>query len=688
MRRLVVPALLLAVLSAVPALAAPTCPDPVTQPACGNRVVAEPLLSATFLQYESEIWPVLDAIEALAPDLVEVYTLAELTGEEEHKSVGGRPIPIVRVTDEAATGAKRKVVLSLSIHGTEPAGREGGTRYLEDLARWWTTDKERALYTGDTSFPLSTVMAQTEVWFGYPNPDGWAAGDLVTDRVTFQRGNDNAADLNREFPTLGWTNTEATPMSEPEAQGWVDFVTSLGPISTSSDIHGELTSANDAFSDLMWPAGEWSPDFQARELSIGRNVVRSIERKFEEDGVVLGDLTGATDTMSPAAVATGYDVVGYDDGGFMGDWLTQKTGAVDIDAENFLSHVAPGNVWFGPLEQAHVAATRGIIEGVIVESMITDTIRAQLNLGEVAYVFDPRRVTSADGIGDEPAKPYDVSRMDYFRDLAADAGVPVTPLDSADVASGAADLGAYDTIVLADVAMPPDRLGRAVAEAPYKRALQAFVDGGGQLVVTDGAMPALRYFGFTGEDLVTADTNAGHIVFGERTHPWEEELEPTASQTYYEVPLGFPPLGAAPHHGIATDVWEEAGGTTVGTVTGGGTSDTSFTALGELPVGKGKVSIFGALLPTPTEDWEHAEGLVSYGVTIAGGQVFHSMLSYRRPGATTDPGTDTDPDDDTDPGTTPPREPAIPTTGFADEVPLLAVLTVLAATGVRRRLRR
>ena len=691
MRRIVVPAALLSLAAGVlaPATAAPICTGDVPHEACGGRVVPEPLLTATFLQYGSEVMPALAEIEELAPDLVEVSMLHELTGNDDHKSVGGRDIPVVRVTDESVPSAgKRKVVFSLSVHGTEPAGREGGIRYLEDLARWWAADdKDRELFTGDTAFPLGEVMAKTEVWLGFTNPDGWAGGDLGGDSVVFQRGNDNGEDLNREFPTLGWTNVDATPMSEPEAQGWVEFVESLGPISTSSDIHGELTSANDAFSDLMWPAGQWAPHFQARELSIGRNVVRSIQRKFEEDGVVLGDLTGATDTMSPAAVATGYDVVGYDDGGFMGDWLTQKTGAVDIDAENFLSHLAPGNVWFGPLEQAHVAAVRGIIEGVIVESMITDGIKAQLDLGKVAYVLDPRRVTSADGTGDEPAKPYDVSRMDYFRDLARDAGVPVTPVDPADVASGAVDLTAYDTLVVADVLLPPDRLGRTVSPSTYGRALRAFADGGGQLVLTDGAIEGLRHFGFSGEDLQSADTNAGHVDFGTRDHAWEEELEPTASQTYYEVPLGFPPLASAPHHGITSSAWEEAGGVTVGTVTPGGEGATAFTALGEMPSGEGKVSIFGALLPTPTEGWEHAEGLVAYGVTIAGGQVFHEMLSYRRPGST-------------GPGTTPPTggdgtakppgggTPRIPTTGLADEVPLLALLTAFAAAGVRRRARR
>jgi hypothetical protein len=90
------------------------------------------------------------------------------------------------------------------------------------------------------------------------------------------------------------------------------------------------------------------------------------------------------------------------------------------------------------------------------------------------------------------------------------------------------------------------------------------------------------------------------------------------------VPLGFSPQSEAPHYGVATAEWTRLKGTTVGTVN-------DYTALGSIPFGKGRVSIFGAVLPTPTEENDHVEGLVNYGVTIAGGQVLHSILSYRRP---------------------------------------------------------
>ena len=672
--------------------AAPTCTGTVPQAACGNRVVPEPLLSATFLQWE-EAFPALEAIEAIAPDVVEVYTLAEAVGDPAAVSAGGLDIPVIRLTDENAKGAKKKVAISLSVHGQETAGREGGVRYIEDIARWWAGDKERELYAGDKAVPLAQVMARTETWICLCNPDGWNTMDVGGQALT-ARGNANGTDLNREFPTMGWPNLDATPMSDREAIYWVKLLRSrAGKLATATDIHGELTSANNAFADLMWPAGQWSPLHQAKELQLGEDAIKTIERKFEEDGVVIGAAAEAAGVMRPSVAATGYDVVGYDDGGFMGDWFTQELGAVEIDAEAFLSHIAPGNIWLGPLEQAHVAGVRGLMEAVIVEALFVDEVKADLDLGRVAYIFTPTRIK---GAKTAEAKAYDASQLDYFKDLARDAGVAVTPIDPADVASGKVKLAAFDSVVAADLTFPADRLGRKYDEEAYVRALDAFATSGGQLVLTDKAVQLLSRMGFPEDDAIQrAQTNAGHINFGTRDHEWEGKLVETANQTYYEVPIGFAPTAQAPHYGVLRETWEAAGGVTVGTVgpddDGADTADDDFTALGELPRGSGKISIFGAVLPTPTNENEPLFGLASYGVTIAGGQVLHEMLSYKRSGAPAPaPAPAPGP---ADPAPAPPTPPAprpapLPATGadFAT-TGLLALLALTAAAAVRRRRR-
>ena len=664
--RLLVSLLALALVAALPLAgqAAPTCPEPATQPACGNRVIAPPLQSVSFVQYATEYLPALEAIEKIAPGVIEVEMLGDLIGRPELRSQGGRQIPIVRLTDESVTTPKRQVAISLSVHGNESAGREGGLRYIEDIARWHTNPatKDRLLYSGDAGVPLSQVLAETEIWIGIVNVDGWAGGDIGGTGGTFSRGNARGVDLNREFPTIGWTKRSATPLSEPESQGWDALVSGLDNLTTATDIHGELTSANNAFSDLMYPAGQWSPRRQAQELQFAKNMVRTVERKFAEEGVVLQDvfdLQGDDRQMKPAEFATAYDVVGYDDSGFMGDYFVSK-GAVEMDVENFLSHMAPGNVWIPALEQAHVAAVKGNMESTIVESMITHQVQSSLDLGRIAYIDDPARVTSTDGLGFEPEagedpKPYDVSRLQYFVDLAketaaaapatAPAPAPtkgkgkkpkptaptapasnITPLAAADVAT--TDLSVYDSIVVADMTVPADTQGRAVDAAAYTAALQRFAAEGGQLVLTDSAAQLVPQLTSIPADAVkTGKTNAGHIDFGTLNHPWEADLTPTASQTYYEVPLGYTATNQAPHWGILQTAWESAGGTTVGTVTAGGST---FSALGELPVGAGSIVVYGAILPTQTEANPHLYGLADYGVTVAGGQVLHKILGARR----------------------------------------------------------
>jgi hypothetical protein len=238
-------------------------------------------------------------------------------------------------------------------------------------------------------------------------------------------------------------------------------------------------------------------------------------------------------------------------------------------------------------------------------------------------------------------------------------------------------LSSYDSLVLSDVEVPRDTKGRPVNRTAYVKALRAFAAAGGQLVLTDAAVNLLDDLGVLSEkDLTLQRTNAGHVDFVEGDHPLKKGLFGTPSQTYYEVPLGFPATNAAPHYGVTRTVWEGKGGTTVGTV---GES----TVLGEMPLEKGKILAFGAILPQPVEvlekgDTPHPEGLAAYGVTIAGGQVLHNALSYRRSGT---------------PRTTPGAGPSagegaaegpLAATGPGTALPLLALLVVLVGLAARR----
>ncbi len=695
---------------AAPAAAAPTCAA-APEAACGGRVVAEPELSTTFHQFDGPLESVetsLEAIEAIAPRYLEVMTMAEATGNPSHQSFGERPLWVVRITDEQAPRAgKAQAAVSLSVHGLESAGREGGLRYVEDIARWSIDEPERELYAGDTGVPFSEVMRRTETWIGFTNSDGWAAGDLDTDATDgpgFKRGNDNGGkDLNRDYATVGWYNHgggRGLAESEPETRAWTTLVKSLPNLKTSADIHGELTTPNDAFSDLIIPAGQWTPKRQDQVNQLSLNMIGTVERKFEEQGVVLDDVFGplpedGATPRRPANVAAAYDIVGYDDSGFMGDWFSQTQDSVHMDVENFLSNLVPNNVYNPLVEQAHVAAVRGNIEATIVEALLTDAVEPTADYGRIAYVDDPLRTSSDPKVQDgnpgagagleegETQTPYDVSRLDYFPVLKEAFGATVDKVSARTIASGKS-LSAYDTLVVTDMETPYG--GPAVDRARYVTALDAFARAGGQLLLTDRALGLLDDLGVVAKEALTVNrTDAGHVDFVEPLgdHPYEQGLVGKPSQTFYEVMLGYPSRVSTPNHGIERAAWEAAGGTTVATV-GEQDGESVNTALGHLDRGKGRLTVFGAILPQAVErlgdvETPHPQGLASYAVTITGGQVLDNVLAYRGQ-ARTGPGAG----GRAQPAV-PPARMQLPATGPLGLVPVGALVLLGGAAAVRRR---
>jgi hypothetical protein len=697
---------LLALALAAPALAAPTCTI-VPTAACGGRVIAEPELSTSFHQFDGlseSLGGSLEAIEKISPRYLEVMTMAEATGNPAHKSFSGLPLWVVRVTDEQVPRkGKAQVAVSLSVHGLEAAGREGGIRYIEDLARWGAAEPTKLLYSGDTGVPFAEVMRRTETWIAFTNSDGWNAGDLdSTSGPGFERGNENGGkDLNRDFATVGWYNRgdgRGIAESEPEIQGWTALVRSFPNLKTSADIHGELTTPNDAFSDLIIPAGQWTPKRQDQVNQLSLNMIRTVERKFEEEGVVLADVLALLPVAGeiprrPANVAASYDIVGYDDSGFMGDWFSQRQDSVHMDVENFLSNLAPNNAFVPAVEQAHVAAVRGNIESTIVESLITDAVKPVADYGRIAYIDDPLRTSSdpkvrdgvpgtgADVEAGEKQVPYDVSRLDYFPELAKAFGTDIEAVTAEQVAAGGS-LTAYDTVVVTDMVMPRDTTAKAGA---YLAALDAFANGGGQLLLTDRALQIVQDLGVVdGDDSTTITVNktdAGHVDFvaplGD--HPYEKGLVGRPSQTYYEVMLGYPSRVQAPNYGVPRTLWERAGGTTVATVGAQGASSSPNTALGTIKRGAGQITIFGAILPQAIEalgdiETPHPFGLASYAVTITGGQVLDNIFAFRGTGRTAAPSAPQPPDGGG----------ALPATGLPVLLPLVAAALIGLATWRRR----
>ncbi|HVF53574.1 MAG TPA: M14 family zinc carboxypeptidase [Actinomycetota bacterium] len=616
---------------AVPSGAAPVCSD-IPREVCGGRVFAEAETTVSFVQHDTGEFEA--GIKALAeefPRYIRIRTFSEMLGEPA-LSAGGREIWMMEISDfRAPELGKKAVAVSLSVHGPERAGLEGGVRYAEDLARWATDDPTHELRNGtdpdSIGIPVGEALKKVHIYLTNMNPDGWAEGDFINGGV-FVRGNANGVDLNRQFPTKGWTQVAYDPLSQPEAQHWNELAHQIAPV-TAGDLHGELTSANNAYADIMYPAGQWNPLELAKEERMARHMASNVARYFEEAGVEIGAVTGVAG-MKPAEYATAYDIIGYDDSGFMGDFLTEQVGAIEMDVEHLLSHMVPNSEWVAPHEDAHIAAVRAEIETYVVEAIALETVRVRLDLGRAGYLFDPKIVTSRDGYGGpkppqgvRPA-PYRASRMRFFRDLGRFTVDPLRPVTLARVASGS--LRGLDSFVIAGNPFRRGPDGSAVARGPVIRALKRFVSRGGNLVLTDGALKLLPRLGVIDRgDVARTVHNAGHIDIETFEDPYLDGVHTTASQTYYEVPLGYSVAGDfAPHFTVSRAAWEGAGSKPIAHVN----DDEARIGLGRVEMGKGTIGIFGALLPDPTERFDHFFGLADYAVTVAGAQILNNMISF------------------------------------------------------------
>ena len=65
--------------------------------------------------------------------------------------------------------------------------------------------------------------------------------------------------------------------------------------------------------------------------------------------------------------------------------------------------------------------------------------------------------------------------------------------------------------------------------------------------------------------------------------------------------------------------------------TGGAASVDTVVTLGEIKLGRGVVRIVGALLPQPTKEFDHQEGLEPHAVTYTGYFLVENLTNYRRP---------------------------------------------------------
>ena len=710
-------------LSLVPgsAGATPVCTDGYMggppREACGGRIFPEAYNSVDYVQYLPDpatgFAEYQHGIEYLAqqyPRWISVFTLSSHFGDEDARSMGpdnrrstapddtgdGHDIFVIKITDhEVPDEGKETLLYSLSIHGDEKGGIEGGLRAAEDLAiaatEGGTITDGVAGYESTTGgepefreYPVADVLAKEAVYLVDFNIDGWRRGDhFAPTPGLYTRGNQRGTDLNRQMPTVGWINPSRNPLQESEMLFGNRFMHEVsaagvgGQMAYGADVHGEGQSR--AWADIMYPAGQFDSVKHRRLMSIAERTKSVIDDTLFMGGPnQIEELTGGdagegiedfgapanTIPTKPARWGTVWDTLGYTDTGFLGDYLATELGVTGMDYEIAFNHSdtrAYGRPWGVLFQENYIATTRAIIKTAMAYAMTEREDFADFQLdpvGRVGYVFNPDTVTDTDenGSGTLPGpnangtgqdgspvtqRPYEATNMQWFEDTAGYVKGGLTKALSGDIAADPSYLDQFDTLMIADVALPQDANGRSVDPAAYYANLRAWVDRGGNLVLTDHALHLLTELGVLSAGSVTDRTvYQPYSNMVDLDHSMVEGLRGNARQLSeatligYRIPSSQTSATAySPMSVVASDAFVGAGGHVVGTTgnTPGTSDDGTQVSVGEIPVGEGQIRIMGGGLAMPTEEYDHRYGLKDYSLTYSGLYILENSMVYDHP---------------------------------------------------------
>lgn len=538
---------------------------------------------------------------------------------------------------------------------------------------------------------VKELLERTKIYVVDSVPDAWARGDRENGGNLRWSNYSNGFNTNRLAFHDGWVFPDHevlfkngyTTLTQPES-AIVKYFEQVRrgelrgrPFAAAADMHGPLPVGAVLLHEQNNSAGKLVRvhDFAERveqkmEEALGEYItpqgVDVYEKVMHEAGGVRDDaLRAYTKYIGPvdekaayltfewAEYATIWDHLDYTVTGTWGGWAAASGGlgadsiSYEVDCQSF----AP---YEGRSQQVFVDNIRAIVETTVVHAaFINEDFKKRDLGGPLGFYESGRRITDRDGNPSPPPKeprnpiyghaeqrPYNVSNTDYFRDLREIVSSPIREV------RGVGALNGLDTFVVADT---------TVAGTDE---LRDFVRSGGTLVLTDSALKMVPEVVDVPAKAVEKDYAYVGYSDLDRGHPWTKGLYARARQTYDPVGLGYPllmerdqywpcgngsgqgqcenspTLNSAPIWSVQRADWEKAGGISVGTVDppknrklGAEGQDTNKTSIGSVELGKGRVIIFGALLPQPSEDFDHWFGLNPYTVTIAGQDLFLNALN-------------------------------------------------------------
>jgi Zinc carboxypeptidase len=410
--------------------------------------------AADFIQYE-EMTRGSKFLEATFPKFTEYYTLAKdfnckgkqvvnpEDGCKKFRSAGlpvtfddnadsfvreRRDLHFLRITDERVPNKDKKwFVFPLSLHGIERAGVEGGLRAAEDLATWGACEAGLAPEeyvdcesednaaphplmeaTPEDSISAGEALKKSVVVFMMPNADGWLRGDRFRDLVPgahfYQRYNGNGVDINRDWPTSGFTFRPYTPSSEPEVKAFSKVLPQFGPEDARGnakwhggiDLHGQLIDR--AFSFTLLGAGEHDYAKNQRILQLVKGAWKDAEKRLEYSPLIKpNDAPEDEPGIYGVQWGTVWDTIDYTITGGIGDWINNPIGlnADGIDNEMSMSHLSTcgvGTCYIPEAEQLHVDGNKSLVYSMINYTLKKENTRFETQ-GRIGYIKNPEVVS-------------------------------------------------------------------------------------------------------------------------------------------------------------------------------------------------------------------------------------------------------------------------------------------------------
>jgi uncharacterized repeat protein (TIGR01451 family) len=412
-------------------------PSPAQTPARSPWAKGNAVCPATdFLSYADMVEGA-EYLETLFPQFIEFYKLEEDFGDGSDcatstsnadmcsaglpNSLQGRDredLYLLRVTDERVPDDDKKFfTFPLSIHGIERAGAEAGVRAAEDLATWAACEaglntaivncaQEGALphpileTQPDESVSGGEALERSAIYFVFANPDGWRRGDPDNLIRFYQRYNGNGVDMNRDWPTIGYTFEGYTPWSEPETRSFGKVMQQIrSRWDGGIDLHGQLIDR--AFSFTMIGASERNFSKNQRVLQTVKGAWADAETRLAWNAQIKpNDAAPQPDDPRMYGVQWGtvWDTIGYTTTGSFGDWIDSPLGldADGIDNEMSFSHLincGVGSCYLADYEQLHIDGNKSLIYAMVNFTLQPEDTTFSVP-GKVGYVFNPKRLVN------------------------------------------------------------------------------------------------------------------------------------------------------------------------------------------------------------------------------------------------------------------------------------------------------